>query len=1388
MNQTAWENFKKAPVQITFRNKIIIPQKNYPLEEVPQAKTPDFIHFKKTPIPITQKSEFSQEGKKIQKPRLIPVPVRQNNPAEITKQPSTPQKTNSHIIENSISKEEISISQTPSTPKQSYTEEQSLSDFEKRLLQDENSTTTTSITNTNQPEKAEENEIQKEENTTIEAIIEPFQEHPPFLEETKKAEFQDSKEEKSESWNEEILVIPQDEKTPEEPRENSDFSSFQNIIIPETQEKKEEAIEWEKEKQADFTVTKLEDTEKAKKKSGKSKWGKFFLWTFLSLFIIGLGIIGYRLKINIFDGLPDVSQIKNLKLQEATIITDRNGIELYKIFEENREYISLEKVNSQMINAIIAIEDQHYRTHDGLDIMGIIRSALKGKGGASTIPQQLMTNLFDLKENIGEQQYGTFEYYLERGKYKLRQMVLSKRLNRVLFNQIKEEKSDLSDEQIKKEMKNRILELYLNDIEFGNNAFGIESASKSYFKISAKDLSLIQSAVLASLPKGPSQYSPFTESGKKLLMGYFKITDQEENTIAYEGELKTQINERFTENLKNADFTNSKRKTSQQAYLNSLWSFSISSGDENYTISYNYGRKDSVLLRMLEDKYIDESQLKQAIIDGLNITFNKTSFQIKAPHFVFWIKALIEQKYGTNVARNGLIVKTTLDYYIQQEAEKILKDNKAKLNKYGANNSSMMYLDTDKGEVIAYVGSLDYYDESIQGQNDMVRSPRQSWSSIKPLLYALAFMKLPLTIDSPIFDLYFTVNRKAPHNADGGYEGLLPLRLALGHSRNIPSVKLFQAVGGENVVKPYYKSLWLESVADDQIYGYSLSLWAAEVPMLELATAYSHLTTTTPAKIDPIISITTTDGKVKYQKEVQELEEIIPAWVKYLLRDILSNENNRLKGWINKFTIKGLKYALKTGTTNVIKNGKSLPRDGRMAAYIPNRLVLMRAWNTNASPMKSTGYGGEIHDTAIKTFLKWLRDKGYIGNNTSMPKEEVSSVTISKISGKLASNETPKEHKVTSLWYSKSLPTQKDDIKIIEYDAKCWGKVSFLTEKTKKGYLINNFSSIMPNNDDKASIINYIKSAYPSILWSEPTKYCAGSDPKDAYLNIEINTPRNGQEITENTNFNMSLKSNSYLESYTVWIDNQKFESKSYPNKSKKSDSFSKVFNPNSYSPGTHTIKVEAKALGVTNTKSNSFTIRELDETVYMSNRWFYNGEHIQDLLPISLDLRGEVPFVTCNLKIDNSTLDSIPCGNSKEKTIYRSLNLSDFSKGNHKLTVEVINNHWIKSTEIFTFYKTTLSREEEQEERREQERLEKERIAKEKEEERERRQKELEEEEERLAEIERQKKIEEEKKEQERLAEIEKQKKIEEEKKDQWKLNNEREDEESPINEEDED
>ena len=139
---------------------------------------------------------------------------------------------------------------------------------------------------------------------------------------------------------------------------------------------------------------------------------------------------------------------------------------------------------------------------------------------------------------------------------------------------------------------------------------------------------------------------------------------------------------------------------------------------------------------MFEDQYITEEELLNAIIEGRKVQLYKPNFEIKAPHFVFWIKDILEEKYGNKI-KNGFIVKTSLDYTIQQQAEEILRNNKKILNKYQANNSAMLYLDTDQGDILAYVGSLDYFNTEIQGQNDMVRSPRQSGSSIKPLLYAL---------------------------------------------------------------------------------------------------------------------------------------------------------------------------------------------------------------------------------------------------------------------------------------------------------------------------------------------------------------------------------------------------------------------------------------------------------------------------------------------------------------------------------------------------------------------------------------------------------------------------------------------------------------------------
>ena len=160
---------------------------------------------------------------------------------------------------------------------------------------------------------------------------------------------------------------------------------------------------------------------------------------------------------------------------EATIITDRNDKELYKLFDQNRSYIAYDQISPMMINAIIATEDQRYWEHNGLDAMGIIRAALKTSAGslqgASTIPQQLVTNLLLYKRKT----------FGEKVVRKLKEFVLTTRLDSVLENQIRTANKSLSDEQLRTKMKEMILELYLNYIFLGNNAYGVEVAAQTYF-------------------------------------------------------------------------------------------------------------------------------------------------------------------------------------------------------------------------------------------------------------------------------------------------------------------------------------------------------------------------------------------------------------------------------------------------------------------------------------------------------------------------------------------------------------------------------------------------------------------------------------------------------------------------------------------------------------------------------------------------------------------------------------------------------------------------------------------------------------------------------------------------------------------------------------------
>ena len=939
-----------------------------------------------------------------------------------------------------------------------------------------------------------------------------------------------------------------------------------------------------------------------KKKTNRKKWIR---WSLFTLVFLGIVWAFTYLQVRILKDLPDVSEVKNMTMSQSTIITDRNWEILYKIFDENREFVNLSDINQHMIDAIVAIEDQNFWNNEGLDPMGIFRAGFKtmigqnGWGG-STITQQLITNVMNLKRPF----WGSF---LQKVDYKLKQMILAKRLNNVLQKQIKAENKHLSNAEVKEKMKEKILELYLNYVFLGNNAYGVEAASKTYFAKSAKDLSILESAILASIPKAPTTYDPYKS---KSLMWYFKITDNNGKEYPFEGNLKSSILLQFRDNINNADFSNKKTSEAFIKFIISLCPSSVAIEGKDYKVEYYNGRAEFAIGRLYEDKKITEDEAKKAFIESLTIKFEKSAFDIKAPHFVFWIKDLLDKEYWSWVIKEwGLVVKTTLDYNIQKMAESALVNNGSSFFENGATDWSMLYTDTTNWDVLAYVGSLDYFNEEIKGQNDMVRNPRQSGSSIKPLIYALWFEKLPLTLDTPIYDIPFKAGNDTPSNADGGFEGMIPLKRALWYSRNIPAVKLFLALGWEDVAKPFLQSLWLSGIKNNIEYGYPLALWAGEVSMLEMAEAYSNLSTETPARLNPILEIKNSNGEILYKKEVEKKENIIKPGIITLMWKILSDPSNRIGAWSTKFNVKWLTYALKTWTSNVKTDKGSRPRDGWLAAYTPSKVILMWAWNADAAPMNRNAYWGTIHANSIKAFLTNLLDNNYL-TNEEMPVRDVVSLRISTVSWKLPWETTPAELIKETMWLNGHAPaTTEWTITEMEIDSSCYGKVSPLTpyEQIKRGYLIEAYT-FMPGKNDLEDIKKYLKEQAMSwstnIFIEEPKNYCEEREPAvNDSIEITFLKPQNKQNFAKKNTVVYSIKSPVAIKKINITVDENTV--KSFIDNSTEIY-WTKEIDLSSYEDWTHTLGITAiDGNNAAKTATLSINIVSEDTTVpYFNKDW----------------------------------------------------------------------------------------------------------------------------------------------------------------------------------------
>ncbi|MBE2223768.1 MAG: transglycosylase domain-containing protein, partial [Anaerolineae bacterium] len=605
---------------------------------------------------------------------------------------------------------------------------------------------------------------------------------------------------------------------------------------------------------------------------------KGFIISLIGLFLfITLGIaaafIGYR---SVASDLPSVGDLEaKASSFETARIYDRNGTQIYAQADPNtgnRTRVTLDQISPYLIQATIATEDSRFWDNPGFDPIGLTRAVLQAAregespAGTSTITQQLVRAVLLDDEERAERTV----------RRKVREIILAAELTRTY-------------------PKETILELYLNEIYYGNLAYGIEAASQTYFDKPAKDLTLAEASLLAGLPQAPAAWDPYTAPELAI------------------------------------------------------------------------GRQWEVLTLMLDEGYVTYEEATAALNEMSTRIYQMTPNiqQIQYPHFVFTTLKQAEDLLGAQaIYRGGLRIHTTMDPTAQDLAIHTLSENRGAVQAGGANNAALVSVKPDTGEVLSLVGSIDFFDEEIDGQVNMVLAPRQPGSSIKPVVY-LSAMENGWTPSTLIWDVETqfpngTNPPYVPKNYDDEFHGPLRLRSALGNSYNIPAVKALEYVGVcqfiANVQKVGLTALsdeGCDEVGQPRDYGLSLALGGGEVPPLQMAGAFAALANQ-GRYIEPftISRIEDSLGNLLYEHVLPTAAEaqVVREEHAYLLSSILSDNNARQPefGLNNLLQIPGHRVAVKTGTSGSTANDV---RDAWTIGYSPHVVTAVWVGNTSNQPI-----------------------------------------------------------------------------------------------------------------------------------------------------------------------------------------------------------------------------------------------------------------------------------------------------------------------------------------------------------------------------------------------------------------------------------------------------
>ncbi|MBI4812550.1 PBP1A family penicillin-binding protein [Candidatus Falkowbacteria bacterium] len=429
-------------------------------------------------------------------------------------------------------------------------------------------------------------------------------------------------------------------------------------------------------------------------------------------------------------------------------------------------------------------------------------------------------------------------------------------------------------------------------------------------------------------------------------------------------------------------------------------------------------RQHYILDLMVKYDYIEKE--KAEVAKGIEIKFKKPAENITAPHFVMYVKEQLSEKYGEKtLEQGGLKIYTTLDLYKQKIAEEAIKEaaeNNEK--KYDAKNAALVSLDPKTGQILAIVGSRDYFDENIDGQVNVATSLRQPGSSIKPVVYAASFLKgyTPNTVLYDVVTNFSTDPSKPyePHDYDLKERGPVTIRQALAGSLNIPAVKTIYLAGIDNVLD-LAKNLGYTSFNDKSRFGLSLVLGGGEVKLLEHTNAFSAFAR--EGTLHPVISILKVedkDGNVLEEYKEEKGKKVLDANVARMINDIMSDNSARayIFGEKNYLTLGGRPVAAKTGTTNDY-------HDAWTIGYTPSIVAGVWVGNSDNAAMKRGADGSVVAAPIWNAYMKKiLGDTPVEGfNKPDIPKtgkpvldgniEGEIKVKIDRASGLLATEYTP---------------------------------------------------------------------------------------------------------------------------------------------------------------------------------------------------------------------------------------------------------------------------------------------------------------------------------------------------------------------------------------------